>query len=114
MLSVCVCVCVCVCVSVCTCTNIPFKRLYEVTSLHTLLCMLCYEGHLYLTLFIVIQLVIISMAGIASKVGITIVQSVIQCSNVMHGIGYLKNVQLEGQHDSCIRYVFNLRLGGST
>jgi len=75
--------------------NIPFERLYEMTNLLTLVCILHYEGYLYLTFFSVIQLVITSMADIASKVGVTIAHSVIQWSNVIHGIGYLKSVQLE-------------------
>jgi hypothetical protein len=53
------------------------------------------------------------MAGIASEVGVTITQFVVQWSNVVHGCGSLKNVQLEGQHECCMKYVFNLYLGGS-
>jgi hypothetical protein len=84
------CVCVCVCVRARARTNIPSECSYHMTNLHTLICMLCCEGHLYLSFFIVIQLVIKRMAGIASEVGVTVAHSVIQWSNVMHGGGFEK------------------------
>jgi hypothetical protein len=53
-----------------------------------------------------------SMADIVGEVSMTSAQFVMQWSDVMHGSGCLKNVQLEGQHDCCMKYVFNLYLGG--
>ena len=75
--------------------------------------MLFCEGHLYLIFFSVIQLLITSMAGIAHEVCMTLAHFLMQWPDVVLGIGSLQSVQLEGQNDSCMKYVFKLCLGGS-
>lgn len=69
--------------------------------------MLCREGHLYLIFFSVMRLVITHVAGAASEVGVAIAHTVTQCPDVMYDNRPLKNVQFEGQRNSCLKYVFS-------